>query len=1115
MHKKVAVFKKLVQVVFFSIIFITSCFSALSYTPRIFLDGYAGNNLLGQADVLAPILLGSDSNLFVYAEGRYSYDSATWASNPRTLSLGLGYRHIIANNLWGLYVLGDYTRSSTNKYAYIVSPGIESLGQNWDFRINGYFPIGTKDWKTEFWADQLGDYSHVRYSGHEEYDYMYIFHEEIGPGADAEIGRKLFSIDNVLVKGFLGGYFFHFRFHKNMNGGEARITIQPTSYLQLSLNDTYDNYRHNEFLAGIQISLYDLINNSNVNDIADLHRRLFDPIERNFASSGSGDTAVFAGSPDEGKPDDGDDGGNDKPKPKPEPEPERDNIWFFDATNFPLTLTSATTITAEDGTYEHPFTADEFNQSTVDGIYAYSTAHSHDGALFYFNSGTYRSYTAGTPYAPIMLHPEQSMWGREGGPKGFLAPATNPATVEFLGSLKLNNETSINDLKYKNDLATTGLTTGITADNVTDTEINHAIIGENSDNAGYEVGVLNKDVPVSIKDTSINAYSSANNAVGLKLEDLANISLGDNNSVNGTSVAANGIALELSNSPTVAIGSNNNFTGASTNANGIGLQIDPNISGNIIFNDFIGDGTSVFNGVSDVAGYGLYAVSSTGTVILHDIKDFTFDGSFAGTAGTGSGINISAVSGISVDDIDNVTSKGRVNGIYTYTNSGSIVINSISNSTLQDSTAPPRGFGLYGDANGSDITINSIDNSHFYGKGTADGYGAELSGKDITINEIKDSLFSSSNSNNGNGFSALATNDISLLNIENSSFDGSNIGLEVKSTGAGGEVFIGPISDASKFTAFRNNSTGADIESDGNITIYNISGNADTVADRTTFSGEQTGMKVTSTSGDISMNAIGDYAEFSSDQYGLDLNAKDITITGISNSIFSGDVSNGGYGLRAVASGNVNIGVTNNITHSTFTGTALGFSVDNTGGTGTISLGDISNNSRFTASGNNSSGMELLSTKDITVQNISDSTFSAAKFGLNVDSSGGQVSIANISGSDFTGTAGNNGKGLFIKSNNVLATIGNILNSSFDGGDNSLEVDSGNSGTATIGNITDTTIMIATQNSDRGIVLTGSTVIVNGSPVTTGNDAFAALTGPIIFSPDTIGKRLCVNGSCY
>ena len=86
-------------------------YAASNYIPHVYLSGYPGSDSkLGQGEIIAPMFLINDRNLFVYGAGRYGDADEYWAEDPWTGSFGLGYRQIANNSaVLGVYVLGDYT----------------------------------------------------------------------------------------------------------------------------------------------------------------------------------------------------------------------------------------------------------------------------------------------------------------------------------------------------------------------------------------------------------------------------------------------------------------------------------------------------------------------------------------------------------------------------------------------------------------------------------------------------------------------------------------------------------------------------------------------------------------------------------------------------------------------------------------------------------------------------------------------------------------------------------------------------------------------------------------------------------------------------------------------
>ena len=219
----------------------------LTYMPRVYLDGYGGYSsgslYMGSGEILQPLLLRYDRALFAYGEARFSNATESWETSPWSGSLGAGYRQILGQNwVLGAYVLGGYTKTPTDHGILFANPGLEVLGKVWDFRVNGYIPVSKSKWETQGWADDFGNNNYVTYQGHDEYDAWFIYHETAGAGGDAQVGRKLFTIKNTLVKGYLDGYYFSEGSNNAVRGGGVKITAQPYSYLKFSLSDSYPAY---------------------------------------------------------------------------------------------------------------------------------------------------------------------------------------------------------------------------------------------------------------------------------------------------------------------------------------------------------------------------------------------------------------------------------------------------------------------------------------------------------------------------------------------------------------------------------------------------------------------------------------------------------------------------------------------------------------------------------------------------------------------------------------------------------------------------------------------------------------------------------------------------------
>lgn len=772
--------KKLRTILFtLSLLLFANISFALSsaYIPHVYLKGYAATDAIGQADILAPVFLPVDGNLFIYGQGRYGYSNNNFHSWQQqdfwTGSLGLGYRQIFNDTvLFGAYGLGEYSRSLHNRSFWLLSPGVEALSRTWDFRANGYFPVSKKDWTTEGWADEFSDFNHISFKGHAQYNYRYIYDEETGPGADVELGRKLFNINNILVKGYVDGYYFDMRHHKDIVGGGGRITVQPNTCLELGLNYSYDHYNHNTVLLSARVSLSDLFSHGNkvIND-QDLQARLYYPLERNFGSFGSGSNVRIAGIADSER------------RVIHPVTPERDNIWFFDGTNMPLPDPSD----GGDGTYEHPYAAVEFNQETVQHIQNYSEEHDVSQAFLYFNAGRYNTTTSVDGlYSQIELYENMSLWGRTGEENGFQDPALGDArkNIAIVGGLKLDSNTSLNDLWVHNDKTATSIFTsigGVVLDNAQNVGIDNVEIGAGMDpanavprssatvdtNAAYNIGISmsNNSQIALIKDSAIYGYSDAPEAAGANGIDAIGIELKNG----GTITAIYGSIFS-------GVGSdgNDNVGGnGGKGGNGYGIKAaDGGIAiGQIAGSKFLGNGgggglggtiTGSGNGRGIIGGGG---AGQNGTHL-------------GGNGGSGYGLFVNSANAITVGNIDNSLFYGNVNtgtvgtiGAASGINYGGLFGGGGANYGGDGGS----GYGLYAKSTGGSVVIGNITNSSFYGNANLGNVGTIGAARGSNSAGIFDGggYLSGGDGGSSYGLFASGSSTVSIGNINGSSFYGN------------------------------------------------------------------------------------------------------------------------------------------------------------------------------------------------------------------------------------------------------------------------------------------------------------------------------------------------------
>jgi hypothetical protein len=665
----------------------------VSYMPRLYIAGYGGSttdyaNLVATGDLLIPAYLSNENALVVYGRARLdpfvenSWEEATWSGSG-----GLLYRQIVADTaVLGAYVLGDYNQAPSGHKYWAVGPGIESLGRNWDFHLNGYIPVGDKSWTTEGWAAQdfhNGNYISFQDSTNNVFDHRLAYYEEVGIGGDAEVGYKLFKIHNVLVKGYLQGYYYGMENNDDVYGGGAKITIQPTRYMTFSLNDTYDNYQHNVLMAGLQVRVTDLFdrNAGKPIDENNLTNRLLDPIDRNFATIGKGNTEVVHAPEtmhDLGKQlfssngiffsDGNDQGGSGYVAPN----------WA----DYP------------EGTYGHPYnTQVDIENRGMQDIFTDINNHYTGNIYMFFAPGNYYTYTTGPVPGrvpgQVEVYDQMYMFGRDfyytsstaGDQRATLIGYITLDGSNYLDSMRVHNYYPA-PLPYADTAEVTAVPAAVVVINgVSNISFNNDEIGE-SGSVSYAVS-MTKASNVTFNNSQIYAFFTVNggsaSAKGMSITNSSNINIQNNNVVSvtaqsvgtATNQAANGSAsgITLSNS-TLNVGSNNTITATGTAGNSFystGYSSAFASATNVSLNsksslNVLGDGNTFTaisqGGTSNSPNAGPNASASATNISLGQTG-----ANLLNVAGNGNTFGVSATAGIGTNAIPNASFTSRGNAI--------------------------------------------------------------------------------------------------------------------------------------------------------------------------------------------------------------------------------------------------------------------------------------------------------------------------------------------------------------------------------------------------------------------------------------------------------------------
>ena len=592
--------------------------SNTSYVPRAYLSGYIGTEALGEGDLLIPLFTTDDKALILYSQARYIPESKdeSWSAGS-----GLLYRFVAPyiNGILGLYVLGDYNQITSGQEYIDINPGVEILGSVWDFHINGYIPIGKKNWSQEMWAkDFFGNPSYLRQTGNSEYDHKILQYTETGLGSDIEIGKKLFKIKNLAVKVYAQGYYFNMDRHSNVVGGGLKIKVDATEQLSLIANYTYDNYQHNVFITGIQLKLNGLFNKSKNSESENIAYRLFDRIDRSYANLSTGTrTLVTKGYKDVGE--------------------------YFKTPIVVVDPINPGDPTYEKGTWQNPYDQSDIDKSGLQSILDATHQRFPKEIKIYFAPGEYN----GSLDKPLNLYQGISIAVKAGSYQKIIQSIDE---VLFIGAMNLLGDNELEGVSLQNIDISGGykpFEVGLDILNNSHVVLRNIKIGT-PESRNYLVGIRLDNSKAIISNSNIYNYQTSENvsATGIRMQNGSILYAHKTNiEVKASSGNAYGIyadgkqdILKLDNSiVNVQSCGNADYLG-----NGYGILVDGNEVGKntvIVSNSTIkGDGSSS-NGKFSGNGYGIYSKGNGGEIMVQEKSSVSGTGKGMGDfSGNGYGV---------------------------------------------------------------------------------------------------------------------------------------------------------------------------------------------------------------------------------------------------------------------------------------------------------------------------------------------------------------------------------------------------------------------------------------------------------------------------------------------
>ena len=151
-------------------------------------------------------------------------------SGRPALNAGLGTRYVSNSRVWGANLYYDYRK--THRYHYNqITAGFESLGETWDFRLNGYAPVGR-------WSSSYYDVEFEKFKGNQAFvrqKYEYAF-----GGLNAEAAIHVVPSKNFPLYFAAGPYYLHGKGGTTW-GGQGRASVSMYDYLKVEGNVSYDH----------------------------------------------------------------------------------------------------------------------------------------------------------------------------------------------------------------------------------------------------------------------------------------------------------------------------------------------------------------------------------------------------------------------------------------------------------------------------------------------------------------------------------------------------------------------------------------------------------------------------------------------------------------------------------------------------------------------------------------------------------------------------------------------------------------------------------------------------------------------------------------------------------
>jgi hypothetical protein len=167
----------------------------------------------------------SDWLTFADLRGHY-FNDGEWAGNA---GAGIRAPRELSSRIYGINVYYDVRQTNQTRFEQIGG-GFELFSENWDFHLNGYFPVGPRRRR---YGEETATFQ----------EHSLFFWENIAfamTGGDFEFGRKLYRGKYCDLHAMGGIYYFQGEYNQHTEGGFLKLSSRLTRYFSVDVEGSYD-----------------------------------------------------------------------------------------------------------------------------------------------------------------------------------------------------------------------------------------------------------------------------------------------------------------------------------------------------------------------------------------------------------------------------------------------------------------------------------------------------------------------------------------------------------------------------------------------------------------------------------------------------------------------------------------------------------------------------------------------------------------------------------------------------------------------------------------------------------------------------------------------------------